>query len=67
MSQAIISTSQPRDSPIVERNIHEMLKDTPVMNDSNNAVHSGTAPPTPQRGGYMSHPTSLPLAATTGR
>jgi hypothetical protein len=66
MSQAVISTSQARDSPIVERNIHEMLKDTPVMNDSNNAVHSGTAPPTPQRVGYMSHPTSLPLATTTG-
>jgi len=66
MSQTVISTSQARDSPTVERNIHELLKDTPVMNDSNNAVHSGTAPPTPQRVGYVSHPTSLSLATTTG-
>ncbi|PSN38941.1 Arfaptin-2 [Blattella germanica] len=65
MSQAVISNNQARDSPVVERNIHEMLKDTPIMNDSNNAVHSGTAPPTPQRGSYIPHPTSLPLASTT--
>ncbi|PNF34781.1 Arfaptin-2 [Cryptotermes secundus] len=65
MSQAVISTSQGRDTPIVERNIHEMLKDTPVMNDSNNAVHSGTAPPSPQRVSYIPHPTSLPLTTTT--
>ncbi|XP_021926957.1 arfaptin-2 isoform X2 [Zootermopsis nevadensis] len=64
MSQAVISTSQAHDSPIVERNIHEMLKDTPVMNDSNSAVHSGTAPPTPQHLGYIPHPTSLPLSTT---
>jgi hypothetical protein len=66
MSQAVISTSQGRETQIVERNIHEMLKDAPVMNDSNNAVHSGTAPPSPQRVGYLPHPTSLPLTATTG-
>jgi hypothetical protein len=66
MSQAVISTSQARDSPIVERNIHEMLKDTPVMNDSNSAVHSGIAPATPQRLGYIPHPTSLPLSTTAG-
>ncbi|XP_066999267.1 arfaptin-2 isoform X1 [Anabrus simplex] len=59
-----MASAQVRESPAVERNIHEMLKDTPVMNDSNNAVHSGTAPPTPQRMGYM-HPTSLPLTSTT--
>lgn len=27
------------------RSIHEMLKDTPPLNDSDNAVHSGTPPP----------------------
>lgn len=28
----------------VERSIHEMLKDTPSMNDSENAVHTGSEP-----------------------
>lgn len=35
------------------------------MNDSNNAVHSGTAPPSPQHVGYVPHPTSLPLTTST--
>lgn len=64
MSQAVMPTNQMRESPPMERNIHEMLKDTPVMNDSNTAVHSGTAPPTPQRVGFIQHPTSLPLSQT---
>lgn len=51
----------------VERNLHEMLRDAPMMNESNNAVHSGTAPPTPQRDGYnYQHPNSLPLNNTAG-
>ncbi|CAK9796464.1 ARFIP2 [Anthophora plagiata] len=29
----------------MERSIHEMLKDAPSLNDSDNAVHSGTPPP----------------------
>nr|CAD7577557.1 unnamed protein product [Timema californicum] len=65
MSQAVL-TNKPLENTSVERNIHEMLKDTPTMNESNNAVHSGTAPPTPPRMGYIpSHPTSLPLTSTT--
>ncbi|KAK7580448.1 hypothetical protein V9T40_001077 [Parthenolecanium corni] len=28
-------------TPTVERNLHEMLRDAPMMNDSNTAVHSG--------------------------
>ncbi|XP_075227571.1 ADP ribosylation factor interacting protein arfaptin [Lycorma delicatula] len=52
----------------VERNLHEMLRDAPMMNESNNAVHSGTAPPTPQRDGYnYQHPNSLPLNNTTAQ
>ncbi|GLH14871.1 Arfaptin-2 [Gryllus bimaculatus] len=65
MAQAVVANSQVRESPAVERNIHEMLKDTPMMNESNNAVHSGTAPPTPQHMGFVPHPTSLPLTTTT--
>lgn len=34
--------------------IHEMLKDTPTMNESSNAIHSGTEP-------RLKHPNSLPL------
>lgn len=29
----------------MERSIHEMLKDAPVLNDSDSAVHSGSPPP----------------------
>lgn len=32
-------------SPVMERSIHEMLKDAPSLNDSDSAVHSGTPPP----------------------
>lgn len=32
-------------SPTVERNLHEMLRDAPMMNDSSNAVHSGFTNP----------------------
>lgn len=59
MSQSV---AQSHNSPNVEHNLHDMLRDAPVMNDSCNAVHSGTAVPTPQRG--YSHPTSLPLTNT---
>lgn len=58
MAQA---ATQPRSSPVVERNLHEMLRDTPAMNESTKAVHSGTTPPTPQRG-YTQVPASLPLS-----
>uniref|UniRef100_A0A1B6MR69 AH domain-containing protein n=1 Tax=Graphocephala atropunctata TaxID=36148 RepID=A0A1B6MR69_9HEMI len=58
MAQA---ATQPRSSPVIERNLHEMLRDTPAMNESSKAVHSGTTPPTPQRG-YNQHPASLPLS-----
>ncbi|XP_055697724.1 arfaptin-2 [Phlebotomus papatasi] len=40
-----------------ERSIHEMLKDTPSMNESNSAIHTGTEP----RGFRPNHPNSLPL------
>lgn len=39
--------------------IHEMLKDTPTMNESNNAIHSGTEP-------RLKHPNSLPLNNISG-
>lgn len=67
MSQTVLPNNQSHESPAMERNIHEMLKDSPVLNDSNNAVHSGTAPPTPKHAGFMPHPTSLPLTQTTGK
>ena len=28
-------------TPSVERNLHEMLRDAPMMNDSPSAIHSG--------------------------
>lgn len=56
MAQA---ATQPRTSPVVERNLHEMLRDTPAMNESSNAVHSGTTPPNSQIG-YDHGPASLP-------
>jgi len=43
-----------------ERSIHEMLKDTPSMNESNSAIHSGTEP----RG--LKHPNSLPIRNASG-
>lgn len=43
-----------------ERSIHEMLKDTPSMNESSNAVQTGTEP----KG--IKHPTSLPLKSISG-
>lgn len=49
----------------VERSIHEMLKDTPSMNESDNAVHTGTeasssSPP-------FAPPNSLPLRNHSGK
>lgn len=32
-------------TPTVERNLHEMLRDAPMMNDSTSAVHSGFTNP----------------------
>ncbi|XP_054271881.1 arfaptin-2 isoform X2 [Macrosteles quadrilineatus] len=58
MTQA---ATQPRNSPVVEKHLHEMMRDTPSMNESSKAVHSGTTPPTPQRG-YNQAPASLPLS-----
>ncbi|XP_063233789.1 arfaptin-2 isoform X1 [Bacillus rossius redtenbacheri] len=63
MSQVAVS-HKARESPAMERNIHEMLKDAPAMNDSNNAVHSGTTPPSPPRV-YIPHPTTLAITNTT--
>lgn len=28
-------------TPNIEKHLHEMLRDAPMMNDSNSAVHSG--------------------------
>lgn len=39
--------------------IHEMLKDTPTMNESNTAIHSGSEP-------RLKHPNSLPLNHISG-
>lgn len=39
MSQITIKSSG------MERSIHEMLKDAPPLNESDNAVHTGTPPP----------------------
>lgn len=43
-----------------ERSIHEMLRDTPSMNESNSAIHSGTEP-------RLKHPNSLPLHNISGK
>lgn len=43
-----------------ERSIHEMLKDTPPMNESNSAIHSGTDP-------RHKHPNNLPLRNMSGK
>lgn len=42
------------------RSIHEMLKDTPPMNESSNAVQTGSIEP-------KKHPTSLPLKSVSGK
>lgn len=42
-----------------ERSIHEMLKDTPPMNESNSAIHSGIE-------GRIKHPNSLPFRNNSG-
>lgn len=39
MSQITVTSS------VMERSIHEMLKDAPSLNESDSAVHSGTPPP----------------------
>lgn len=39
ISQVVVKTKG------MERSIHEMLKDAPVLNESDNAVHSGSPPP----------------------
>lgn len=43
-----------------ERSIHEMLKDTPPMNESNSAIHSGIE-------GRVKHPNSLPFRNNSGK
>lgn len=43
--------------------IHEMLKDTPTMNESNTAIHSGIQSGTEPR---LKHPNSLPLNNISG-
>ncbi|XP_039288115.1 arfaptin-2 isoform X2 [Nilaparvata lugens] len=41
-----------------------MMRDAPAMNESSNAVHSGTTAPSSQPDGYYQHPNSLPLNNT---
>lgn len=43
-----------------ERSIHDMLKDTPCMNDSNSAIHSGIE-------GRVKHPNSLHIRTNSGK
>lgn len=59
---------------MAERSIHEMLKDSPSMNENSSAIHSGsTEPPVTPPFGFSSStihrqshpPTSLPLHNTT--
>lgn len=50
----------------VERSIHEMLKDTPSMNESDNAVHTGTEDSSSCTPPFKSPPTSLPLRNHSG-
>lgn len=57
-----MALNQSHNNCLPDHNLHEMLRDTPAMNESSNAVHSGTNPTTPQRG-YGQHPTSLPLTS----
>ncbi|XP_061399576.1 arfaptin-2 [Musca vetustissima] len=45
----------------VERSIHEMLKDAPSMNESDNAVHTGTEDSSSCPPPFKSPPTSLSL------
>lgn len=47
-----------------DRNLHEMMRDAPAMNESSNAVHSGTNAPNQPDSGYYQHPNSLPLNNT---
>lgn len=42
-----------------ERSIHDMLKDTPSMNESNSAIHSGIE-------GRVKHPNSLHIRTNSG-
>lgn len=51
MSQITVTSSG------MERSIHEMLKDAPSLNESDNAVHTGTPPPhVPNNCSSDSHP-----------
>lgn len=43
-----------------ERSIHEMLKDTPPMNESNSAIQSGIE-------GRVKHPNSLHVRTNSGK
>lgn len=43
-----------------ERSIHEMLRDTPSMNESNSAIHSGIE-------GRVKHPNSLHIRTNSGK
>lgn len=45
-------------APVVGKDLHEMLRDAPMLNDSNEAVHSGTTPTT-QNINFV-RPTTLP-------
>lgn len=47
-------------SHTTERSIHEMLKDTPSMNESNSAIHSGFET-------RVKHPSSLHIRNNSGR
>lgn len=57
--QIRIQVNMAHSSAHTERSIHEMLKDTPSMNESNSAIHSGIE-------GRAKHPSSLHIRTNSG-
>lgn len=61
MSQITVTSSG------MERSIHEMLKDAPSLNESDNAVHTGTPPPhVPNNCSSDSHPRPATINLSLG-
>lgn len=58
--QIRIQVNMAHSSGHTERSIHEMLKDTPSMNESNSAIHSGIE-------GRVKHPNSLHIRTNSGK
>lgn len=52
-------------APVVGKDLHEMLRDAPMLNDSNEAVHSGTTPTT-QNINFV-RPTTLPQRKSSAK